>query len=97
MAVPSKLFDAWACERPVICGIEGEAQEIVAQAGGGLNIPAEDSQALKQALLDLHAHPDQGMEMGKRGHEVTSRYYARQALARRLIDTLQEVIARKKE
>lgn len=97
MAVPSKLFDAWACERPVICGIEGEAQEIVAQAGGGLNIPAEDPQALKQALLDLHAHPDQGMEMGMRGREVTSRYYARQALAQRLIDTLQEVIARKKE
>lgn len=95
MAVPSKLFDAWACERPVICGIEGEAQEIVAQAGGGLNIPAEDPQALKQALYELYAEPEKGIEMGKRGRQFTTRAYARQELAQLLIAALEEVIQKK--
>lgn len=92
MAVPSKLFDAWACERPVICGIEGEAQEIVSLAEGGINIPAEDPQALARALLDLQADPEQAKAMGKRGRIFTSQHYARSALAQRLIYVLQEVI-----
>ena len=92
MAVPSKLFDAWACERPVLCAIEGEAQEIVNEAGGGINIPAEDPLALTLALRKLQEDPEQGLAMGDRGRAYTSRFYSRQALAQRLIQTLQQVI-----
>ena len=91
MAVPSKLFDAWACERPVICSVEGEAQQVVQAAGGGVNIPAEDSRALADALLDLKREPQIYVAMGKSGRAYTCANYSRQALAQRLIQTLQEV------
>ena len=91
MAVPSKLFDAWACERPVICSVEGEAQEVVLQAGGGVNIPAEDPQALVEALQALKRDAKIYVEMGKRGRAYTCANNSRQALAKRLIQTLQEV------
>lgn len=94
MAVPSKLFDAWACERLVICAIEGEAQEIVEKAQGGINIPAEDPAALAQALRDLAVDPARGEGMGERGRAFTSQHYSRQELAQRLIETLQEVAVR---
>lgn len=92
MAVPSKLFDAWACERPVICGVEGEAQQVVHAAGGGVNIPAEDVQALVKALQALRREPEMYAAMGKRGRAHTCANYSRQALAQRLIQTLQEVV-----
>lgn len=94
MAVPSKLFDAWACERPVVCAIAGEAQEIVDEARGGINVPAEDPVALAQAVRTLAAEPARRQAMGERGREITRRQYARQELARRLIETLQEVVIR---
>ena len=94
MAVPSKLFDAWACARPVICGIEGEAQEIVEKAQGGINIPAEDPPALAQAVRVLAADPIQGQAMGERGQAFTSQHNSRQELAQRLIETLQEAAGR---
>jgi len=92
MAVPSKLFDAWACERPVICAVEGEAQQVVQAAGGGVNIPAEDPLALAQALQALKRDAQIYVEMGKRGRAYTCANNSRQALAQRLIQTLQEVV-----
>jgi len=91
MAVPSKLFDAWACERPVICSVEGEAQQVVHVAGGGVNIPAEDAHAVAEALLALKRDVQIYVEMGKRGRAYTCANNSRQALARCLIQTLQEV------
>jgi colanic acid biosynthesis glycosyl transferase WcaI len=91
MAVPSKLFDAWACERPVICAVEGEAQQVVHTAGGGVNIPAEDAQALAEMLLELKRDVQIYVEMGIRGRAYTCANYSRQALAQRLIQTLQTV------
>src|SRR3989304_9584698 len=35
-ALPSKIFDAWACERPVLLGVDGEAKYVLEKAGGGL-------------------------------------------------------------
>jgi colanic acid biosynthesis glycosyl transferase WcaI len=90
-ALPSKMFDAWACERPILLSVDGEARRILEQAGGGLFIPPEDPQALAQALLELKAKPDLSHAMGLRGRQYTEQHYSRKALAERLAHILEEI------
>ena len=90
-ALPSKLFDAWACERPVLLSVDGEARRILEQAGGGLFVPPEDPQALAQALLELKENPDLRREMGLNGRLYTEQNYSRKALAERLAHILEGI------
>ena len=38
-ALPSKVFDAWACQCPIILSVDGEARSVLEQAEGGLFVP----------------------------------------------------------
>lgn len=91
-ALPSKLFDAWACERPVLISVDGEARQVVEQAGGGIFIPPEDPDALAAAAMELVLHPEHGLEMGKNGREFTQQNYSRRSLAEFLAGVLQAQI-----
>ncbi len=44
-ALPSKMFDAWACGCPVILSIDGEARRVLEQADAGLFVEPEDAGA----------------------------------------------------
>ena len=82
MFVPSKLFDAMACATPVILSVDGEAREILEEAGGGLFARPGDPQALVDAILELRAHPARRLEMGRRGRDFVRRRYLRADQAR---------------
>ena len=90
-ALPSKMFDAWACGCPVLLGIEGEAQRVLAAANGGLAVPPEDAQALAAALRQMLALPDRGRQLGRNGRLFTEEHYSRQAQARQLEQLLRAV------
>jgi colanic acid biosynthesis glycosyl transferase WcaI len=82
--IPSKLFDSWACRRPVILSVDGEARKIVADAGGGVYIEPEDPHALAAALVELERDSERLKEMGENGRAYTEEYYSRRALAQKL-------------
>ena len=52
-ALPSKMFDAMACQRPVILSAEAEACTVLRNADAGLVIPPEDADALVAAVLTI--------------------------------------------
>lgn len=83
-ALPSKMFDAWACERPVLLSVDGEARRALERAGGGIYIPPEDPQALVSAIHGLARDPALAQAMGVRGRTFTASHYSRQALAEQL-------------
>ena len=83
-AVPSKLFDAWACGCPVLLSIDGEARRVLEAANGGLFVPPEDPTALAQAISQLALLPDRGRSLGANGRRFTVERYSRQAQARQL-------------
>ena len=83
-AVPSKLFDAWACGCPVLLSIDGEARRVLEAANGGLFVPPEDPPALAQAISQLANMPDRGRSLGANGRRFTVERYSRQAQARQL-------------
>ena len=90
-AVPSKLFDAWACGCPVLLSIDGEARRVLEAANGGLFAPPEDPPALAQAIGQLANMPDRGRSLGANGRCFTVERYSRQAQARQLEQLLRGV------
>lgn len=91
-ALPSKMFDAWACELPLLLSIDGEARQVLEAAEGGLYVPPEDPDALAQAVLALAARPDRGRSLGVNGRRYTEQHHSRQAQAQALERLLQKTL-----
>lgn len=90
-AVPSKMFDAWACGCPVLLGIDGEARAILERAQAGLYVEPEDPRALAQTIVELAARREWCRELGAKGRRFVEAYYSRQAQARALASLLAEL------
>ncbi len=89
-ALPSKMFDAWACELPLLLSIDGEARRTLEAARGGLYVPPEDAAALAEAIRALTALPDHGRSLGQNGRRYTEQHHSRQAQARALEQLLKD-------
>jgi colanic acid biosynthesis glycosyl transferase WcaI len=91
-ALPSKMFDSWACERPVLLSVEGEARRVMERAQAGVFVIPEDAEALAQAILELREKPELRQQMGRRGRAFTEQNYSRQAQAEQLAGLMQAVL-----
>ncbi len=91
-ALPSKIFDAWACECPIVLSMEGEARKVLERAQAGVYVEPESPQGLAQAIQALSKTPDRCRSHGKNGRQFVEAHYSRQAQARRLADLLKSLI-----
>lgn len=91
-ALPSKMFEAWACARPTVLSVSGEAQEVLNDAGAGLAVRPEDPLDMARAIDYLHDRPQEAQQMGERGRNYVLAHYSRQAQAQAL-ETLLESLA----
>jgi len=66
-AIPTKLLDYMACGRPVLCGVEGEAAEIVEEAKAGLVFQPNSSQQLSTIIAELMDNEALRKKMGCSG------------------------------
>ena len=90
-ALPSKMFEAWACARPVVLSARGEAETVVEQAGGGTTCRPEDAADMARAIRYLAENRAEAEEMGKRGREFVVEHYSRKDQAARLERLLREI------
>ena len=88
-ALPSKIFDAWACNRPILLSVDGEAHQIMESAGGGVFVPPEDPEAMASALKTLCNSPKECKRMGENGRAYTIQHFSRRALAEQLAKELE--------
>ncbi len=91
-ALPSKIFDAWACSRPILLSVDGEARQIMEEAKGGVFIPPEDPEAMAAALRALNVSPQECERMGENGRAYTVQHFSRQALAEQLANELEKFV-----
>jgi glycosyltransferase involved in cell wall biosynthesis len=91
-SLPVKLFSYMACELPVLLAMEGEAAELVEEAGAGVVVPPEDADALAAAVLRLQASPDECRHFGKAGRKHVVSRFSRGDLSRRFASTLENVV-----
>lgn len=74
ITIPSKTQAYMAAGKPVILAVDGDAADIVKDAGCGLTVPPQDPEALAQAILKLSEISREELDrMGKLGYE----YYRR--------------------
>jgi len=90
--IPTKLLEFMSCARPVILGVEGQAREIVEQAGAGLVIEPENAEALAGAIRQLAANRELALAMGQKGREYVLRCFSRSWTAEKYIQILQTLV-----
>ena len=90
-ALPSKMFEAWACERPVVLSASGEAVSALNQAIGGVVAEPEDPNALASAIERLEAGREAAILMGQNGRRAVEAQYSRREQARQLEQLLGDV------
>jgi glycosyltransferase involved in cell wall biosynthesis len=91
-ALPSKMFEAWACECPVVLSVSGEAQAVLAQARAGIYAEPEDSAGIAAAILDLKNTPKIRREFGRNGRGFVVEYYTREKAAQQLEQLLSGLV-----
>ncbi|MGE8066776.1 glycosyltransferase family 4 protein [Pseudomonas sp. NPDC089569] len=68
--IPSKFQSYLAAGKPIIASCNGQTALMLAEADAGLSCPAQDSQALADAVLALYGTDQHRLaEMGQRGRE----------------------------
>jgi hypothetical protein len=87
--LPSKIFEAMGAARPIILGVEGEAEGVVRAGECGLVIEPENAVELAAAVEWLKDKPEGAARLGRNGRALARRRYDRDVLACRYIEFLQ--------
>ncbi|MGC2446456.1 MAG: glycosyltransferase family 4 protein [Candidatus Sulfotelmatobacter sp.] len=90
--IPTKMLEFMSCARPVILGVEGQARQIVEEAGAGLVIEPENHVALAHAINFLQQNPEQAQVIGQQGREYILEKISRARTAEKYIDVLRPLI-----
>ena len=69
-AVPSKLYEAMACAKPIVLVAAGEAADIVRRTGTGIVVSPGDVEGLANAIRHLSTHAEERMMMGRLGRQA---------------------------
>lgn len=74
ITIPSKIQTYLYCGKPILCGVRGDAAELVCRAEAGIPFAPENSHALADAVLKLRGLGSQELlAMGNRGHDFYCR------------------------
>jgi colanic acid biosynthesis glycosyl transferase WcaI len=87
--IPTKLLEYMACERPVIVAVDGQARQIIEEAGGGVFVEPENRRALVKAILDLAEDPAHRRQMGASGRQYIVNRFSRDKTAHDYITVLE--------
>lgn len=90
--IPSKIFEAMGMGLPIVfAGPTGEGSRIVAAAGAGPIVPAENPEALAAACRSLAGDADQRKQLSERSLAAAPRY-SRETQARHMLGVLETAI-----
>ncbi len=89
--IPSKIFEAAAMRRPILLGVEGQAQEIVEQYGAGICFEPENEKDFLESISRIKA--DSGLYARLQdGCDKLARDYDRKRLAHVMFNYLKDVV-----
>ncbi len=84
-ALPSKMYEAMACARPIVLGVVGEASRLAEQdAGAAIAVEPENGAALAHAILHLYEHPEHAELLKQRGRAFVEQHFDRNQLVAKL-------------
>ncbi len=81
-AIPSKIFESLAMEKPILLGVEGEALELFIETGkSGLGFEPESVASLVENVQRMITQPALFEQMGKAGRTYVSEKFERNNIA----------------
>jgi len=90
---PFSNVEALACEVPCITTRSGAIPEYLEDCRGAVLIPEKDEEALKDAIDHLLSDKEGLKEMGRDGREWVLENYSNEVIAKKLIESLEEVVS----
>ena len=89
--IPTKLLEYMACEKPVIVAVDGQARQIVEEAGAGVFVEPEDATALADTVRALAGDPERRRRMGTSAREYIVSRLSREQTARSYLAVLNAI------
>ncbi len=93
--LPSKIFESSAMGKPVILGVEGDAEELIKKAQAGICVEPENPGRLADAVVTLADDPELTRTLGDNGHRYVKKNYNRDVLAEKYLELIEKLITRK--
>ncbi|MCU1285419.1 MAG: hypothetical protein JWO13_1769 [Acidobacteriales bacterium] len=84
-ALPTKLFEAMSCARPVVLAANGEAEALVREANSGICANPGDPKSIHDAIEEIKQDPGEATRKGQRGRAYMLSRFRRE---NRVIDLL---------
>ena len=89
--VPSRLQGYMTGGKPIIASIDGGAREIINECQCGIAVPADDDQALADALVEFIENKDKYAESGKRARKYFDENFERSVVMNRIEGYLKDL------
>jgi glycosyltransferase involved in cell wall biosynthesis len=89
---PSKIFEFWSCEKPVICTTsQGELKHLIDRSRAGMAIPPNDSKALAEAIIYLFNNKSIVSTMGSNGRKFVEEEFSFNKIKDKFIQLLMRI------
>lgn len=94
ITIPSKIQAYLMAGKPILCGVKGDAADLVGRAGAGVSFLPEDAASLAQAVLALRAMtPDERRRIGENGRAYYQEHLDMHEGVRRMESIFQALVA----
>tara|TARA_Y100000591_G_scaffold332130_1_gene368345 strand:+ start:750 stop:1952 length:1203 start_codon:yes stop_codon:yes gene_type:complete len=90
LALPSKMFEYMACEKPVIVGVDGEAKKLLKKSKSGIFVQPENPEMLSKAILTYYSDSEKLLEHGKNGLRYITQNLVKEVLVSNLIEEVKK-------
>jgi glycosyltransferase involved in cell wall biosynthesis len=96
--IPSKLFEAMAMKKPLLLGVEGEAEDLFIKEGkAGLAFTPEDAADLANKALYLYKNKQETSTLGENGYNYVRSKFNRDIIAENFYDFLSSNLSAPKQ
>lgn len=96
-ALPTKLFEAMACAKPIVLAMKGEAAEIVTEAQAGICVAPDNPIALHNAIVKIQNSPESAARLGENGRRYAMQHFDRDRRTAEVDDLLREITTPRKD
>lgn len=77
---PSKVFEFWACGKPVVSCTKGEMEVLTTESGAGLVVAPGDVEGFTKVIRHLYENPETVREMGRKAREFVEGRFSLESL-----------------